>query len=328
MPRVLVTGATGFVGSELTRQLLEQGERVRILRRESSPLDLLGDLAPHVEHVIGDVSNPTSLLQAMEGVSQVYHTAGFVGFGGRRDRRALYAINVTGTANVVNAALESRVERLVHTSSVAAFGRPEQADYLINETSEWQRSRLNSIYAHTKYLGELEVNRGVAEGLDAVIVNPALIFGVGRPGENTRVIAEKVRDQRLPGVPTGGTNVVDVRDVAEGHLRAMERGRTGERYFLGSENLSWRAIIDALAAAFGVPAPRRAVPLGPALVVAMLSEAVAFVTHTRPLATRETIRTASRFFRYDNRKAREELGCTFRPFSETAAHLADALSKR
>ena len=325
MSLILVTGATGFIGSELTRQLVARGERVRILRRAGSSLDLLGDAATHVEHAEGDVTEPPALLRAMQGVAQVYHTAGFVGFGGRRDREHLVRINVGGTANVIDAALARGVERLVHTSSVAALGRPEHAARPLDETSEWQRSRMNTEYAHSKYLAELEVHRGVAEGLDAVMVNPTVVFGVGRAGENTRRIAERVRDRRLPAVPPGGTSVVDVRDVADGHICAMGQGRTGERYVLAGENLSWRAIVDTLAAAFGVPAPQRTLPPGPSMVAAALSEVFAAVTRTHPVITRETVRTASRFYRYDNRKAREELGATFRPFRETAAYIAAAL---
>lgn len=326
--KTLVTGATGFLGSELTRQLVAAGADVRILRRDTSRLDLLGDTADEVEHAVGDVTDVGSLHAAMADVRQVYHAAAFVSLGGRRDRERLHRINVEGTANVVNAALAAGVERLAHTSSMAAFGRPEDAHRTIDETSEWRTSRVNTAYARSKYLAELEVFRGIAEGLDAVLVNPALIFGAGRPGENTLRIAEQVRDGKLPAVPTGGTNVVDVRDVAAGHRLAMERGRTGERYFLGSENLTWRAIIDALADAFDVPPPRRTLPPALAFTAGALAEALAFVTGGRPSLTREATRTASRFYRYDNRKAVEELGCSFRPFEETAQHIAQALGER
>ena len=326
--KTLVTGATGLLGSELTRQLVEAGADVRILRRETSKLDLLGEVADGVEHVIGDVTDVGSLEAAMADVRRVYHAAAFVGFGGGRERARLRRVNVEGTANVVNAARAADVERLVHTSSMAAFGRPEDPGQLIDETSEWEASRMNTAYARSKYRAELEIHRGLAEGLDAVLVNPALIFGVGRPGENTMRIAGQVRDGKLPAVPAGGTNVVDVRDVAAGHRRAMAHGRPGERYFLGGENLTWREIIDTLARAFDVRPPRWTLPPPLALAAGTLAEAAATVTGGRPGLTRATARTASRFYRYRNRKAVEELGCTFRPFAETARYLAEVLGAR
>ena len=325
--KTLVTGATGFLGSELTRQLVADGADVRILRRASSKLDLLGVVADSVEHALGDIADPDSLEAAMADVRQVYHVAALIGFGGRRDRARLRRVNVAGTANVVNAAMAAGVERLIHTSSMAAFGRPEDAAQMIDETSEWRASRMNTAYAASKYLAELEVFRGIAEGLDAVIVNPALIFGVGRPGEGTMQIAQQVRDGRLPALPTGGTNVVDVIDAAAGHRLAMARGEAGERYFLGSENLTWRAIIQTLADALDVAPPRRTLSSTLALTAGALAEAFAFVTDGRPRLTRETARTASRFYRYDNRKAVEELGCSFRPFEETAQRMARAMGE-
>ena len=323
--KTLVTGATGFIGSEVVRQLLAEGTDVRILRRETSQMDLLGEAASRVEHAVGDVTEPLSLVEAMEGVSHVYHAAAYVGFGGRRDRDALFRVNVQGTAHVVDAALAAGVERLVLTSSVAALGRPVQDEVWIDESRPWQDSRMNTLYAQSKHEAELEVHRGIAEGLDAVIVNPSLVFGVGRPGDNTRQVVDAVRTRSLPAVPAGGTCVVDVRDVAAGHLAAMRRGETGERYLLGSENMTWRAIIDTLAEAFDVPPPRLTLPPRLAVVLGALSEAVAFVTRTEPRLTRELARTSARQYFYRNDKAVDDLGCTFRPFAETARHLAAVL---
>ena len=321
----LVTGATGFIGSELTRQLLQQGANVRILHRATSRLDLLGEAAHHVEHALGDVTDPPSLHKAMDGVDRVYHAAAYVGLGGRRDRAQLHQVNVYGTACVVNAALEAGVERLVHTSSIAALGRPEQPQGSIDETAEWRASPTNTAYAISKHEAELEVYRGIAEGLDAVLVNPSLVFGVGRPGENTRRIAERIRDGKIPATPTGGTCVVDVEDVAAGHLRAMRYGKTGERYLLGGDNLSWKTIFETLAEAFGVAPPRRMMPPGVAMTLATLAEAAAFVTRRPASFTRKMARSTARVYTYDNRKAIEELGCAFRPFADTARRIAQAI---
>ena len=321
---ILVTGATGFLGSVLVRQLLAEGEAVRILRRASSSLDLLGEAAGRVEHALGDVTDAAAVREAMRGVEHVYHTAAFVGFGGAKDAERLRAVNVGGTANVVNAALEEGARRLVLTSSQAALGRPETPSGVIDETAEWTASKLNTAYARSKHDAELEVHRGIAEGLDAVIVNPALIFGPGRAGENTMEIVEKAR-RGIPVAPAGGTNVVDVVDVAAGHRAAMARGETGERYFLGAENLRWQEIFGTLAAAFGKAGPRLVLPPALALMAGTASEALGALTRTRPALTRETARVSSRFYRYDNTKAREQLGVTFRPFRETAERIAAAL---
>ena len=324
--KTLVTGATGFIGSTLTRHLLAQGIEVRILRRATSRLDLLGEAAQHVEHALGDVTDPASLHEAMDGVRHVYHTAAYVALGGRRDRALLHRVNVYGTACVVDAAVAAGVERLVHTSSIAALGRPEGLDTPIDETTAWQASRLNTPYAVSKHEAELEIHRGIAEGLDAVMVNPSLVFGVGRAGENTRQIAERIRAGTFRAVPTGGTNVVDVEDVAAGHLRAMEQGQTGARYLLGGENLMWRAIVETLAEALGVAPPRRSLKPGPAMGLAIVLEAVAFVTRTRPLLTRTMARNVSQVYTFSNRKAIDDLGCTFRPFADTARRIAQAIA--
>ena len=322
---ILVTGATGFLGSVLVRQLLEEDAPVRILRRSSSALDLLGDAADRVEHAVGDITDAASVREAMRGVDAVYHTAAFVGFGGASDADRLHAVNVVGTAHVVDSALAEGVGRLVQTSSQAAFGRPEKAVRVIDETAVWVPSKVNTAYARSKHQGELEVHRGIAEGLDAVIVNPSTIFGPGRAGENTMEIVDKVRHGSMPAAPAGGTNVVDVEDVAAGHRAAMARGVTGERYFLGSENLRWKTIFDTLADAFDVRGPRIVLPPPLALLAGSLSELAGTLTRSRPTLTRETARISAQFYQYDNTKAREELGITFRPFRATAERIAAAV---
>ncbi|PSQ95609.1 MAG: dihydroflavonol 4-reductase [Bacteroidetes bacterium SW_9_63_38] len=321
---VLVTGATGFVGAVLTRHLVEAGADVRIFRREQSSLTLLGTAAEAVEHTVGDVTHARGLYEAMDGIERVYHVAGKVSFD-RREQGALRRVNADGTANVVDAALAAGVERLVHTSSIAALGRPLSPNTLIDESTTWEGGAHRSAYARSKRRAELEVHRGIAEGLDAVIVNPALVFGVGGPGTNTRRIVDAVRSGWVLGAPPGGTNVVDVQDVAAGHRAAMDRGETGERYILGGENRSWQSILTALAEAFGIDPPRRTIPPPFLKAGAALSEAVAAVTRTRPFLPRPTARTAARTYRFDSTRAREELDCPFRAFEETACRIAEAL---
>jgi dihydroflavonol-4-reductase len=321
---ILVTGATGFLGSELVHQLVAAGARVRILRRESSSLDLLGDVSEAVEHFIGDVTDPDSLVSAFDGVESVYHTAAALGFGGKKEEAWLHEVNVRGTAHVVDAARNAGVRRLLYTSSMAAFGRPKNSELVIDESAEWTDSPYNSAYARSKYLGEREVHRGIAEGLDAVIVNPSLIFGPGRREENTWQIVQRAR-RGARFAPQGGTNVVDVANVAACMRAAMDRGRTGERYFLGAENLPWMEILTILAQAFDRPGPRFVVPARVAVIAGAASELVARITGKQMTLTRSTARVSSRFYRYSNEKARAELGCEFRPFEETAKRIAESM---
>lgn len=323
--KTLVTGATGLLGATLTRQLVDAGADVRILHRSTSSFDLLGAAADAVERTVGDLTDARSLYRAMQGVQHVYHTAALIDGAALPD--TIYRVNVGGTANVVNAALEAGVRRLVHTSSIAALGHPDDAtkEVVIDETSPWRPPTRGAAYARSKYESELEVQRGIAEGLDAVIVNPSFIFGVGRAGANTRRIVDAVRSGWLPGVPAGGTNVVDVKDVAAGLRRAMAHGRTGERYILGSENRSWQAIMATLADAFDVAPPTRTIPSGLLTAAGWIAETAARLTGTTPRFTRSLARSASRTRRYDNTKAVTELGCTFRPFTETARRIARAL---
>ncbi len=327
MADILVTGATGLLGSQLVRRLVESevGTTVRILRRSTSSLALLGSAADQVEHHVGDITDPFAVRDALHGAKRVYHAAALIRFGGAADRKAMREVNVEGTANVVNGALREEVERIVHVSSMAALGRPAHGDGLINESHPWAEDD-RSQYAISKYDSELEIQRGIAEGLDATIINPSLIFGIGRPGENTRRIVDRIRRERVPAFPPGGTNVVDVRDVVDGAIRAMHLGETGERYFLGSENLSFEEIFSTLADAFGVRAPRMRAPSSLVRAAAGVAEGLAMVTGTQPLLSGEQARSATSFNRYSNRKARTKLSCTFRPFSETARWLAAELA--
>ncbi|MBT8399738.1 MAG: SDR family oxidoreductase [Rhodothermia bacterium] len=318
----LVTGATGLLGSEVVKLLIDRGHTVRILRREHSKLDLLKPVVDQIDHVIGDVTDRAAVEEAVRGARYVYHVAARIGYGTRGEEKEIMRVNAQGTAIVVDAALHEGIERLTHTSSIAALGKPANPQGLITEQTEWKESPVNSIYGRSKWMAELEVYRGIAEGLDAVIVNPSLIFGTGREGENTREVLDRVRHGKLPGIPQGGNMVVDAIDVAEGHLKAMSAGRTGEKYILGSENLSWREIIQTIADVFGVDAPTRTIPPGLAIMAAGVIELAGQILGFRPLITRSNIRQSSRIYRYDNSKSKSELGCTYRSFRETVERIA------
>ena len=320
--RILVTGATGLVGSALVRQLVAQNATVRIFRRPNSPLNALGSAADAVEHATGDLTEAHTVRHAMQGITHVYHAAARVDVGA--DLRVLRPVNVRGTAHVLNAARQEDVTRVVHTSSIAALGRPASHGRLIDEDTPWKGGPDRSAYAQTKRESELEVHRSIAEGLDAVIVNPALVFGTGRPDASTHKIVQAVRSERLPGAPSGGTCVVDAEDVAMGMRRAMLHGRTGRRYILGSQNLPWPKIIDVLAEAHGVEPPERIIGEGWLKAAGRITETWAWLTRSTPRFSRTMARTASRTMRYDTTRARAELDCTFRRFSQTAKRIAEA----
>jgi dihydroflavonol-4-reductase len=318
----LVTGASGFIGSALARRLVAEGRTVRALVRASSRHDLIGPVEDRLQLHAGDVTDPSSLVDAFEGVGRVFHCAGRIGYGGRREGRRLFAVNVGGTANVLDAAERGGARRVVLVSSVAAIGRPAGPERPVDENAEWTDSRMDSAYGRSKYLAELEGQRAVAEGLDVVIVNPSLVFGPGRPDETTMRIVELVRRGRARAYPAGGTNVVDVEDVVTGILAAMDRGQTGRRYILGSENLTWKEIFDILADAFGRPRPRFRVPPAALAAAGALSELASLLGTPRVGLSRESARIASGTVRFDDSRARTELAWSPRPFAETAAHLA------
>ena len=318
--KVLVTGATGFLGSELVHHLLDAGEHVRIYRRETSKLDLLHPFQNDLEHSIGDIADQDTLEQAMKNIQVVYHCAANVQVASK----SLTHVNVKGTAAVVDAARKQGIERLVHTSSVAPIGMSSEG--ISDETTEWPSHSPMWPYAKSKHLAELEVQRSIAEGLDAVIVNPSLIVGPDRSrGKVPHVLhtfLPKIKAGRVRLFPSGGMNVVDVADVAAGHLAALERGVTGSRYILGSENLSWKDILSTLAGAFGVNPPKFPLPYHATRIGGVLSDLWCSITGQEFSFGRSMVDYIFSERYYSNLRAIDQLGCTFRPFTDTAQRIA------
>jgi len=301
---VLVTGASGFIGGNLCRALVHAGHRVRAFHRASSVLTLLDGL--DVEHVVGDLTQPESVARAMQGIEVVFHAAAWMGSS---DPGKLYAVTVEGTRTVLRCAREAGVRRVVHTSSVAALGVPEyRSPFPINENHTWNYHPKRYPYGYAKYLAELEVQRAVAQGLDVVIVNPALVFGSGDVYRQSRSLLKQVADRRIPFSVEGGLNVVHLEDVIEGHLAALERGRTGERYILGGENLSLHAMLSLAAAVVGAPPPAWMLPAGLVRTAAFpLRGLQRFLNLPIPV---ETLHLAGYYFYFDTTRARKELGIT------------------
>ncbi len=308
--RVLVTGGTGFLGANLVAALVERGDTVRVLRRANSSLVALDGLP--VDHVIGDILDPAAVDQAVRGCDLVFHVAALASYW-RARREQVYRVNVEGTRTVMEACLRASVPRVVHTSSVAAIGIAPRGT-IADETTPFDALSATFAYADSKRRAEEVVQQAIARGLDVVIVNPASVFGAGDHYLNTGRIVIEYGSGRIPVVPPGGMCVVDVDAVVQGHLLAAARGRTGERYILGGENLTHRQIAATIAAVTGRRAPRLVVPrrlLGP---LARLVDAFNRISPWPPLVSGEQIRLSGEDFFFDSGKAVRELGYPIMPF--------------
>ena len=254
---ILVTGGTGLLGVNLVRQLVGDGQRVRLLVRSNpNRLGLESDL---IEFIRGDITDEASVLRAMQGCEEVYHVAAWVQVSswGMNDA---WRINVDGTRHICSAALKLGVRRLVHTSSIAALATGS-LDRPVDESTPWNLSGLHVPYYVTKRAAEDVVREYVDKGLDAVIVNPGYLIGPWdiKPSAGRMLI--QLAAGRVRVAPAhGGINFADVREAAAGHIQAMQRGRTGERYFLGGENLSFRSFLTRAAAIADVAPPRIGLP--------------------------------------------------------------------
>jgi dihydroflavonol-4-reductase len=308
--KVLVTGGTGFLGANLAAALVARGDQVRVLRRASSSLLALEGLP--IEHAIGDITQPDIVERAVEGCDLVFHAAAIAAYW-RAKPGWIYHVNVEGTRLVMQACLRAGVPRVVHTSSVAAVGvAPGGA--VADETTPFDAFSASFAYADSKHRAEAVVRDAVARGLNAVIVNPASVFGAGDHYLNTgRIVVEYGRG-RIPVVPPGGMCVVDVDAVTQGHLLAAERGRAGERYILGGENLSHHQIAATIAAVAGVRAPELMVPRGLLGPSAIIVDALSRISPWPSPINGEQLRLSGVDFYFDSGKAVRELGYPIMPF--------------
>ncbi len=324
---LLLTGATGLVGSFTLRRLLRENYKIRALVRPGADRSLLAGLETQVDWCEGDVLDVLSLEGALEGVTQVVHAAAVVSFV-PKDRRAMYQINVEGTANVVNACLQAGVKKLLFVSSVAALGRSakvgQRSPLVIDETSKWEDSPLNSHYAKTKYGAELEVWRAASEGLPVVVVNPSVILGEGDWQRSSTQLFKYAYDEHA-FYPAGSLNYVDVLDVAEAIFRLLTSEIENERFILNAGSLPYQDFLEKTARAFGKKPPTLRVPGAAAAVLWRLEALRSWLTGKAPLLTRETAQSASHSYFYPNEKIRRAIGLEFRPLAETLARVTASL---
>jgi nucleoside-diphosphate-sugar epimerase len=321
MKKVLLTGATGFLGAYLLRQLVKKGYDVRALRRENSSLALVQDIEHQVEWVEGDITDLLSLEEAMRGVQQVYHAAAVVSFNSK-DAQKMIQINGDGTANVVNLALELGIEKLLHVSSIAALGRKENQTH-IDENAQWENSKLNSSYAISKFKAECEVWRGIQEGLSAVIINPTLIMGAGFWHSGTANMFRQGA-KGLSIYPQGGSGFVDVRDVAAVAIELMEQNISGQRYIVNAENHSFKQLFSLIAKAMERKAPFIKMPTWGVELMWRVENLRSTLLGVDPLITQELARGFQTTFVYDNTKLQKQLNFPFRSLSTIINDTASA----
>ncbi|RME66520.1 MAG: NAD-dependent epimerase/dehydratase family protein [Alphaproteobacteria bacterium] len=308
---LLVTGGTGFVGSAVVRKLLARGEAVRVLVRPSSDLGNLVGL--DVELAVGDLLQPASLRRALAGVHGLYHVAADYRLWAR-DPAMLYRVNIDGTCNLLACAGAADVARIVYTSSVATLGLDPTGASADEGTAVGLGDMIGD-YKRSKFLAEQAVRAMAAGGLPVVIVNPSTPVGPGdiKPTPTGRTIREAVRG-RMPAYVETGLNIVHVDDVAEGHLRAFDRGRIGERYILGGDNMLLCDILCAIAAITGGRAPVLRLPCGAILPFAWIAECFArFTGGKEPLLTCDGLKMARKKMFFTSAKAERELGYRHRP---------------
>lgn len=308
----LVTGGNGFVGCHVVRALLARGDRVRVLARENADLSALTGL--RVEIARGDLRNFDSVARAVSGCSEVFHVAADYRLW-LTDPAPMYATNVEGTRHVIRAAISAGVSRIVHTSTVGALGIPHGG--VGREDTPTSLADMPGHYKRSKYIAEQAALEAARAGAPVVIVNPSTPIGAldFKPTPTGRIIADFL-NRRMPAYVDTGLNIVDVSDVARGHLLAAESGRIGEKYILGGENLTLKEFLERLATISRLPAPKVKIPYAVALGFALGAEAVArTVTRRAPRASVTEVRMARKRMFFDSSKARAELGYSPAPIA-------------
>jgi len=300
MTRALVTGGTGFVGSNVALRLVERHWKVRILERPGANRELL-EGGPF-EFMTGDVLSPQTLLPAMKNIDVIFHTAGVVDYWKQGVER-MYEVNVQGTRNVMDAALKSGVERVVHMSSTAALGI--HPDVLVDETFTFNVKPERFVYGHSKHQAEEFVAEYVKKGLPVVIVNPTTVIG---PRDIRKVssgmVVEVVKHCVPPLIPPGGINIVPICDAAQGTIEAAIKGRVGERYILGGENMSHLQLYQTIADVVGCGMKLKAMPRWQVSFIAGLTDMLQPQTSSPVPLTGDRLRLESQFFYYETTKAR------------------------
>lgn len=312
--KALVTGATGFIGSSLVRELLEDGVEVRVLIRKNSNTKNIDGL--NLERAYGDIRDKESVKTALKGCDVFYQAAALFEFWGH-SKKEYYDVNVEGTKSTLQAALEQGVGKVVYTSSIVSLGAHGR-EHPANEDAEFNLWKTGAHYCITKYLGQVEALKMAQKGLPVVIVNPGGVIGVRdiRPTPSGRIILDVV-NKRSPGYMDGGMNFVDVEDVARGHILAAQKGRVGEKYILGNVNLSLLEFYTLVGDVTGEQSPKLKFPYPAVLVTSFLYQLAASFTKRPPPVTPAAARVSRLYMYSDSSKAVRELGFQQTPIRTT-----------
>jgi nucleoside-diphosphate-sugar epimerase len=316
---VLVTGGTGFLGSYIIKELIEKNYRVRAMRRATSkiPFYIPKEIFDKVEWVEGDVLDVSSIEEAMNGIDAVIHSAAVISFH-KSEKKWMYQVNVEGTANMVNTAIEKNIRRFVHVSSVAAIGRTKSVEK-IDEEKKWQNNKANSHYGISKQKAEMEVWRAIGEGLNAVIVNPSTVLGYGDWTTSSCRIFKTIYDE-FPWYTIGINGFVDIEDVARATVMLKESDISEQRFILSGENWSFQKLFNTIADEFGKKHPhRKATPFLGALAW-RLEKIKTMFNGNKTVLTKETARVAQCQSYFQNEKILGALrGFSFTPLQQTIA---------
>ncbi|RNC68379.1 MAG: NAD-dependent epimerase/dehydratase family protein [Desulfuromonadales bacterium] len=316
--KVFVTGATGFLGASIIRELLKDGCRVRVLARPGSDRRNLHGLDVEVHE--GDLRDQGSLERGLKGCEVLYHAAADYRLW-TRDPSAMYASNVHGTRHIMEAALRLGLAKVVYTSSVGTLGNPGNG-IPGTESTPVTFADMVGHYKKSKFMAEREAEKFLARGLPLVIVNPSTPVGPldVKPTPTGRIIVDFL-NRKMPAYLDTGLNIIDVEDCARGHLLAAKHGQVGGKYILGNENLTLRQILGMLGTITGLPAPKVRLPYTPILMAAYVNEALSRVTGREPLIPLAAVRMARKFMFFDSARAEKELGLPRRPAAD-ALHRA------
>jgi len=319
---ILVTGGTGFLGSELIKQLTDKGLAVRALKRENSKIPPVIDNNSLIEWFIADINEPSNLEDAFENVTQVYHCAAFVSLSSKH-KKQLFHVNIDGTSNVVNLCVEHNC-RLVHVSSVAALGLAKRGMKEITEKDFWEYDSKAHAYGLSKYEGEMEVWRGINEGLNAVIVNPSIIIGKNAGFEGSGAIFKLVKDG-FAFYTDGASGFVDVEDVANAMILLMDAEVSGERYIVSASDIHYKDLFTAIATSFNVKPPTKEAKTWMLGLAWRALKFASIFTGKEPSITKDTAKSSVTLSYYNNNKVIEQTGIIFKPILQSIKEITQHL---